>query len=389
MARNRLRSTMLGFLTVMFSSSSISVSAQTCPCNYMVCAVCVQSTLPAIKTATTSAFKSLSALQNTMDTTIEVGVNTEIQSIYNYKNNIVAALQADAMNTATSIELGRESQQRLLDALRSSIETSTQTGIVARTNLKVSENYGQESVSFALKARSNSQYAKITKLSELDEFKVEDDYYADLSFLIRLVNSRKSIFINKIMTTDKNDDHHFQMVSIMNGIESNDYKADVLSEELWSEAFALRRFIATPLDVQSSVSALDLKSTDQSAIAVIKARAKTATEFVAWDMAIRSSIVTDAGETSLLDHIKTNVLEIYESDEAMIDAVSSGEREILTNIATNEAIGAVLDMLILETNAYQLRMEGAKLGAFNDERFSPVYGYKKIDTAKDSITRGF
>lgn len=374
--------------TMMLVVFSNKTQAQTCPCNYMVCAVCVQSTLPGIKAATTGAFKSLSALQKTMDSTIELGVKAEVQTINNYKNNIVAAIQADAMNTSHTIELGRESQQRLLEGLRTSIESTQQSGIVARSNLKVVENYGHENVSYSAKKRSNSQYAKIISASAFDEFKVEDEYFADLGVMTQIVNSRKVKFIDKIMVPETNDDHHFQMINIINGLESNDYKSDVLNEDMWDEAFAFRRFIASPLDVQSGVSTFDLKAQDEKSIAVIKARAKAASEFMAWEMAIRSSIVTDSGTTSLFHNLKESVIDIYQSEEGMIDNVQSGEREILNEIATNEAIGAVLDMLLLETSAYQLRLEGAKLGGLNDEKYSSDYGYQKIDKTNSTINRG-
>jgi hypothetical protein len=374
-------------LLIMASVFSGNSSAQTCPCNYMVCAICVETTLPAIKTATETAFNSLGTLHETMDQTIEVGVNAESRAITNYKNNIVSALMADSNSLTTSIEKSAIMEQRLFDGLKTSIDEIQKSALVAKSNLHAAENYGVANVSHATKSISNSQYASVIGKSEIDDFLIDGSIKADIPFYIDILNNRKQKFIDSILVPNTDNTNLLSVVSVIKAGEKIDYTSDVITEGDWVEALGYRRFLSIPTEIQSDIRPEDLRSYGDSDFAPIRARSKIVAEYHAWEMALKSEIKTDQGPTSLYNFIASTVKEIYESDDGIIDAAQSGERELLNTIATNEAIGGVIDILLLEVQTHILQMEGAKLGSMVDEKYNTFYGYEDISQINNQIDR--
>lgn len=374
-------------LVALLSGFAMNSTAQTCPCNYMVCAICVQTTLPAIKVATKTAFKSLSTLHLTMDQTIEAGVQAEIQSVDFYTENIVGALQADALSITTTMTLNDTASARLFESFKESLETNQKTVAVAKSNLETAENFGIENVSHVTKSLSDAQYSKVIYKSPIDTFPDDGSTFADISFFVRTLSNRKEKFLESIIASTEDNKALLNVNSVIQGSETIDYKSDIVSEGDWDEAIAYRTFLAIPLGVQSGLRNLDMKINDDKDYAPIRARSKVAGDFLAWELALKSEVITDAGPTSFYNFIKTQVVGTYESTDGMLEAGTSGTREGENTVATNEAISNILDMLILEVSAYNLQMENAKLGALNDSKYNANYGYQKLDMAKGQVKR--
>lgn len=361
--------------------------SQTCPCNYMVCAICVETTLPAIKTATQTAFGSLGTLHETMDQTIELGVIAETRAISNYKNNIVSALMADSNSVTTALEKSALTEERLLEGLKSSVEEIQKSAIVARSNLLVAENYGVDNVSNATKSISNSQFASVIAKSEIDDYPVDGSLKADIPFFISNANKRKQKFLDSILVANTDSATMLSVVNVIKTGEKLDYSSEIIDEGDWFEALSYRRFLSIPLEIQSDIRVEDLRSYSDSDFAPIRARSKIVADYHAWEMAIKSEILTDQGSTSFYNFLSTTVKELSGSEDGMLDAVQSGERELLNTIAASQALGGVLDLLILEAQSYLLQMEGAKLGAMVDDKYNRKYGYEDISQVNNQIDR--
>lgn len=353
----------------------------------MVCAICVETTLPAIKIATQTAFDSLGALHETMDQAIELGVNAESSAITNYRNNIVSALIADSNSLTSSIEKSAITEQRLLDGLKSSVDEIQKSALVAKSNLDAAENYGVANVSHATKSISNSQFASVIGKSQIDDFPIDGSIKADIPFYIDIQNNRKQKFIDSILVPNTDNSNLLSVISVIKAGEKISYTSDVIEEGDWVEALGYRRFLSIPNEIQSDIRPEDLRSYGDSDFAPIRARSKIVAEFHAWEMALKSEIKTDQGSTSFYNFLASTVKQIYESDDGIIDTVQSGERELLNTIATNEAIGGVIDILLLELQTHILQMDGAQLGSMVDEKYNTFYGYEDISQTINQIDR--
>lgn len=358
----------------------------------MVCAVCVQTTLPALKASTKAAFSSLSVLQDTLDQTIDLGVKAEKQAINNYKNNVVSAVQADALTISTVLTKNSVEEERLLNSLKDSIEALAKSASVAKQNQDVAENYGIDNISHVTKAISNMQYADVihkeTEGNGTNGGNGQRSPKADYQYLIETVNSRKIEFTNEILKAEDDGSSILNMNTLFMGESSQRLKEDIVKEGDWNESIALRRFLAIPPGVQAGVRSIDLKDSDNSGYWRIAQRSRSAAEFLAWDLAIRSSINTEAGDTSLLHFLKSNIIGAYASTEGMIEDVTGGERTTLNTIAANESIANLLDMLLLKTNQYSAQLEAAKVGIYTDAEFNPVYGNNNIKSILNTVERG-
>ncbi|UUA75127.1 hypothetical protein [Cellvibrio sp. QJXJ] len=387
MRTKKFKKPILSLVGAMLGIMPLSAVTQTCPCNYMVCALCVNTSLPAIKTATSTAFDSLSTLHTTMDQTIELGVNAEVQSITNYRNNIVSALIADSESITGTLAVNSIVESRLYEGLQQSVESIQKSSHVAKQNEVASENFGLENVSHSTKQLSNAQYAKVISRSAFDKFKGDGSEFADIAFLVSAVIERKDAFLKSIFIENEQIDTQFKMISLIKASEEIDFKSEIVNENDFDEALSYQRFIAVPHGIQSGMRDADAYISSDIGYSSIRARSKIASEFLAWDLALRSEFKTDSGSISFFQFLKAQVLDSYSSTEGMVDIVTSGDRELKNSIAANEAISNILDILLLETGSYNLQMEGAKLGAMTDEKFSGSYGYESMSLSQNTINR--
>lgn len=374
--------------------SANSAVAQ-CPCNYMVCAVCVQTTLPAIKASTQASFQSLNALQQTLDQTIAIGVEAETKAIDNSRNNIVGAIQADALNVSAAIMKNAIAEERLLDSLKISFEDVARSKSIAKQNHEAATQYGTQNISHVTKTISNLQYSTIVPHNNKTEPGTingvnsnQEDNITDIHFLLDEVESRTSNFRKGILESEEDGSAIFSMNTLMQGDSVIRLKADVISEGDWIESLALRKFMAVPPGVQAGLRSMDIKDNDGSGYWRISQRSRSAAEFLAWDLAIRSGFTTDEGETSLIHLLKSMVDQTASSTEGMIADAVATDRALLNTIAANEAISNLLDIMLLTADQYESKMEAAKVGHFTDEEFNPIYGSNKIKSTLTTIERG-
>jgi hypothetical protein len=86
------------------------------------------------------------------------------------------------------------------------------------------------------------------------------------------------------------------------------------------------------------------------------------TEYLAWDMALRSEILTDGGSTSPLLFLKQSAFsprDVYEEVEGIGNA---SRTELLRIISTYQSIANVLNYLILENEVHTKKLNAIEVG---------------------------
>lgn len=383
----------LGSLGLGVSSVSLPALAVGCPCNYMAWYTVADTMLGGIKTATSAAMQSLNTMQDTLDETLTVGLQTERTAIENSGNNIVSAVEAQAMTFSTAYAQANEVEARLLEALRTALEQLGKSSMVAEHNRDVANNFGPENVSHATNTTAGLQLAEIITIEPGDTdpgTEAESQGAADseesvqvssVDFMLETVQERQRQYVGQILTEQEDNQDFLSISGLFRSNLDPGFQDTVVPAAIEEEAIAVRRFMAVPPGVQTGLQDVNVAGGGTNGYQQIVQRAKVAAEFLAWDLAIRSEIETSEGSTSLLHFLETSVETIYSSTEGMEKTGTANRRELLNTVATNQALSNLLDMIEVELGAYQNNLEAAKIGFYNDEAFNPVTGYNQFNLA--------
>ncbi len=364
----------------------------TCPCApaAQLCITCVDSTANAVRAAINGARSSLvslqngfSALQTTLDEAIDLGFQAQETAMNLATQQTVAAHKAHGQSLSTQITANREVELRLYEGLKNAFETLTESRLVAEEAYRSANDFGPENTSTTSKDMAGMQTAKALPSQRAGDDVVvgeesEQGVDATADYMVSTVQSRQSTFFTEIMREDVPSDETLeQIATFMSNIDAG-FGERVIRESVWDEAIATRRAMSVPPGVHRGLRDQDLVGQGDGSYHRISNRARTAAEFFAWEMALRSEIATDSGKTSLLNFVQSNVEKAYGNKESLLDTANSGERTLLNTIAAEAKLAALIDMLILEAETYGNAIEAAKIGVYNDEVFNPHYGYNQI-----------
>lgn len=392
---NKLRvfigaSVVAGAATVLTLSTPRTAEAFACPCApaAQICLMCTdaalstgRSLLSAGRSALSGLTQSLSMAQDRLDDAIDLGFETQSAAIMLTAQQNIAAQRAHAQTLSMEISANREVELRLYDALKDAIENLAQSRALAEQTYRIASDYGPENVSRASQNLAGMQSAKLSHPSRVDgagDAELDGAIAVTSDVMLNIANQRAREFLREILRDHDTPEDSLQLIAtFMSNIEGG-FADRVVFEDSWEEAIAIRRAMAVPLGIYGGIRDQDLLGHDAGGYRRVSARSRTAAEFFAWEMALRSEIRTDAGSTSLLNFISANVEQGYSTAEALIADVNSGERTLLNTIATQEALGNLIDMLALEVDHYGNAIEAAKIGVYNDDVFNPHYGYHQI-----------
>lgn len=383
-------SVIVGAATVITFSTPRTAEAVTCPCApaAQLCLLCTdtalstgRSLLSAGRSALSGLTQSLSMAQDRLDDAIDLGFETQETAITLTTQQTIAAHRAHAQSVSMELTANREVELRLYEALKDAIESLAQSRVMAEQAKRIADDYGPENVSRASQSLAGMQSAKLSRHSRVDgteELEPGEAVAVTSDFMLSTVNRRAGEFFREILREHETPEDSLELIAtFMSNIEGG-FADRILFEDSWEEAVAIRRAMAVPAGVYGGLRDQDLLGHDAAGYRRVSARSRTAAEFFAWEMALRSEIETDAGATSLLNFISTNVEQGYSTAEALIADVNSGERTLLNTIATQKALGNLIDMLALEVDHYGNAIEAAIIGVYNDDVFNPHYGYNQI-----------
>ncbi|MDQ2077528.1 hypothetical protein [Marinimicrobium sp. ABcell2] len=383
-------SVIAGAASVLTLSAPQRAEAFTCPCApaCQICLMCTdaalsagRSLLGAARSSLNALTQSLSMIQDRLDDAIDLGFETQETAMDLVTQQTVAAHQAHAQTVSMEMTANREVELRLHEGLKDSMEALAQSRMIANETYRIANDYGPENVSRTSRDVAGMQAVTLSRHSRVDGAETEeprDPIAVTSDFMVQTVQNRASEFLREILREQETPEDAFQLIAtFMSNIEAG-FADRVIREDMWDEAIAIRRAMAVPPGVYRGLRDQDLFGHDPAGYRRVSARARTAAEFLAWEMALRSEIETEAGATSLLNFIRSNVEQAYSTAESLTADVNSGERTLLNTIAAQEAMGNLIDMLILEAESYGNTIEAAKIGVYNDEVFNPHYGYNQV-----------
>lgn len=353
----------------------MSFDASAC-CSCCACGPCVSAVLEIAENASNMAFDALGSAQDGLDQAIDLGQQAEMAAINIYGDNIVGALNAQASSVTAELTRGSVTEQKLVEALKESIERTSRTDLVARENLEAATAQGFENVSHVAKKLTTVQNAKIIERDPTGANPTPTEIDATVHLMLATVERRSQRFLRGMINAEESDRSMdtVTMTMLYEGAVGSSFTSAVVLQPDWPEAIAARRYLVAPPSVQANMRSIDMGEGDQTGYWRVAQRSKAAAEFMAWELALRSEIETSQGSTSLINFLDKMVVSAYEDTEGILDDGTAYKRELLNTVSTNLALSNMLDMLMVEVGRYQTNMEGAKVGFYNDFAFNPVFG---------------
>jgi hypothetical protein len=305
---------------------------------------------------------------------IQVGIQAEISQINIANQQIVGAIKARSSEITTKLETVAVANEKTFTALANRQERLAKTTLTAEENIDNANTMGADNVPVTMRKLYGFQSLKTegNKPDTLNGEAIEDGIEITLPALMEIVDKRSVTFIDKINSDALIQNTKVLTNSFLASEEIKNFSAPLIPTEQ-SDLYAYAAYTlmsgARIRNVQDGIekgNAFSFKAQElRSAVSVVA-------EFLAWDMALRSEILTEEGSTSPLLFIKQSAFspsDVYEEIEGIGNA---GKAELLRILSAYKGINNIITYLMLEQEQHTKKMNAVEVGIRTRE-FNTTY----------------
>jgi hypothetical protein len=338
-----------------------------CPQMALACTICQD--VGQYGTSVTNSVANAGSNIASTTQSLATGYASTANALMTSGDSIVAAIMASSNSVTFEIEKSSQSQARLLDGLRSSIEEMERTKIVAENNLHVAETYGEQNIPRELCedfSRNTARAAASTLSTSLIESNIE-----------KQINDRKKEDRTQLV------DPYTAGVVQLSSPEFTEEEAKIAMDQA-SVMSGEKSFSISP-DVLLTMTTANGGASD-SAASVMGAwmRTSNASQEISNQIANKTTpkAVSGAGEPISVYGDLWRSVELASNQDANIQDASASQATLLRSLARRISVSNRIKLEQLETQMGIARISASQIGYMNERAMDSIR--ESIDAVKNN-----